>query len=628
MWAFKQLWDKGLVYEGYRVMPYSWAAQTPLSNFETRLDNSYRERQDPAITCASGCTRAAREPALDLLVWTTTPWTLPSNLALAVGPEIEYAIFDEGRGAHRARRGRRREATRASSRARRASAACAAPSSSAARTRRSSRSSPTTPNAFRVLGGATSSTPTRAPASCTWRRASARTTWPRVRPPASRSSCPSTRTGRFTREVPALGGPARLRREPADHPRPEGARRARAATTTIVHNYPHCWRTDTPLIYRAMSSWYVKVTAIRDRMVELQPADQLDPGARPRRAVRQVARGRARLVDQPQPLLGLADPGVAQRRPALPAHRRLRLARRARARLRRAARRPAPARRSTQLVRPNPDDPTGKAHDAPRPRRARLLVRVGLDAVRAGALPVREPRVVREPLPGRLHRRVRRADARLVLHDARAGDGAVRPPAVPELHLPRRGARRERRRSSPSACATTRAPRRSSRRYGADALRWFLCQLADPARRSTCRSTARARRIREVVRLVLQARSGTPTTSSASTRTPTACARAAQRRARACSTATSSPRRATSCAASRRALDAYDIPGACARDRELHRRAQQLVHPPQPRPLLGRATEAPDKRDAYDTLYTVLVTLLRVGEPAPAAALRRRSTAA
>ena len=49
IWAFKQLWDKDLIYEGYRVMPYSWAAQTPLSNFETRLDDSYRERQDPAL---------------------------------------------------------------------------------------------------------------------------------------------------------------------------------------------------------------------------------------------------------------------------------------------------------------------------------------------------------------------------------------------------------------------------------------------------------------------------------------------------------------------------------------------------------------------------------------------------
>src|SRR5262245_5818744 len=90
MWAFKQLWDRGLIYEGYRVMPYSWAAETPVSNFETRLDNSFRERQDPAITV-----RFQLEGGPELWVWTTTPWTLPSNLALAVGPEIEYALFEK-----------------------------------------------------------------------------------------------------------------------------------------------------------------------------------------------------------------------------------------------------------------------------------------------------------------------------------------------------------------------------------------------------------------------------------------------------------------------------------------------------------------------------------------------------
>jgi len=53
IWAFKELWNKGLIYESYRVVPYSWAAQTPLSNFETRLDNSFRERTDPALTVSS-----------------------------------------------------------------------------------------------------------------------------------------------------------------------------------------------------------------------------------------------------------------------------------------------------------------------------------------------------------------------------------------------------------------------------------------------------------------------------------------------------------------------------------------------------------------------------------------------
>ncbi len=76
MWAFKTLHDKGLVYEDYKVLPYCWECQTPLSNFETRLDDAYRDRQDPALTIFFELETGER-----LLVWTTTPWTLPSNLA-------------------------------------------------------------------------------------------------------------------------------------------------------------------------------------------------------------------------------------------------------------------------------------------------------------------------------------------------------------------------------------------------------------------------------------------------------------------------------------------------------------------------------------------------------------------
>ena len=94
LWGFKRLFEKGLLYEGQRVVPYSWAAETPLSNFETRLDNSYREREDPAITVRFALRPEGDDRPTDLLAWTTTPWTLPSNLALAVGPEIDYAIFE------------------------------------------------------------------------------------------------------------------------------------------------------------------------------------------------------------------------------------------------------------------------------------------------------------------------------------------------------------------------------------------------------------------------------------------------------------------------------------------------------------------------------------------------------
>ncbi|MEY2767764.1 MAG: isoleucyl-tRNA synthetase, partial [Actinomycetota bacterium] len=81
MWAFKTLHDKGLVYEGFRVLAYCWRCETPLSNTETRMDDVYRDRQDPALTVWFELETGER-----ILAWTTTPWTLPSNLALAVGP--------------------------------------------------------------------------------------------------------------------------------------------------------------------------------------------------------------------------------------------------------------------------------------------------------------------------------------------------------------------------------------------------------------------------------------------------------------------------------------------------------------------------------------------------------------
>ena len=90
MWAFKSLYDKGLVYEGFSVLAYCWRCETPLSNHELRMDDdTYAERQDPSVTV-----RFKLETGEWLLAWTTTPWTLPSNLALAVGPDVEYAVLE------------------------------------------------------------------------------------------------------------------------------------------------------------------------------------------------------------------------------------------------------------------------------------------------------------------------------------------------------------------------------------------------------------------------------------------------------------------------------------------------------------------------------------------------------
>ncbi|MGK3947302.1 isoleucine--tRNA ligase [Microbacterium sp. K2] len=103
LWAFKTLYDKGLAYEGYRVLPYCWRDETPLSAHELRMDDDvYQNRQDPSVTVTFPLTGAKAE-ALGLtgvraLAWTTTPWTLPTNLALAVGPDIEYVVLPAGPG--------------------------------------------------------------------------------------------------------------------------------------------------------------------------------------------------------------------------------------------------------------------------------------------------------------------------------------------------------------------------------------------------------------------------------------------------------------------------------------------------------------------------------------------------
>jgi isoleucyl-tRNA synthetase len=96
-WVFKTLFDKGLIYEGLKVVPYSVGVSTPLSNFEANLD--YREVQDPAITVSfpvlNPATKFKSLSNASFLAWTTTPWTLPSNLALAVGADIQYVHVRE-----------------------------------------------------------------------------------------------------------------------------------------------------------------------------------------------------------------------------------------------------------------------------------------------------------------------------------------------------------------------------------------------------------------------------------------------------------------------------------------------------------------------------------------------------
>ncbi|MDJ0786039.1 MAG: isoleucine--tRNA ligase [Myxococcota bacterium] len=275
LWGFKTLHEKGLLYESFRVMPYSWAAQTPLSNFETRLDDSYRERTDPAITVRFELVPESGEPPTRVLAWTTTPWTLPSNLALAVGPEIDYAIL-EGNGE------------------RLILGAALVPKYESelegyepvgmrkGRDLVGRRYEPLFPyfsdveKAFRIVGaefvdveegtGVVHMAPGFGEDDMDVCRAEG---IPEV--------VPVDDAGNFTAEVVDYAGQHVF---DANKPIIQDlkARGAVLRHESYVHNYPHCWRTDEPLIYRAMNSWYVKVTDIRERMVELNQQINWIPG--------------------------------------------------------------------------------------------------------------------------------------------------------------------------------------------------------------------------------------------------------------------------------------------------------------------------------------------------------------
>lgn len=269
MWAFKSLWDRGLVYEGYRVVPYSWAAQTPLSNFETRLDNSYRMRQDPALTVGFQLDKRDDETvAPKLLAWTTTPWTLPSNMGLAVAPEADYAVMEKD-----SERWIIAEASREHYAAELDGFTEAGAIKGVELVGRTYEplfsffAAEKKNGAFRVVAG-------------DFIEMGEGTGVVHMAPAFGEDDLnvgqkeglpvvdPVDLEGNFTELAPPYQG-QNVFDANKDVIRDLKAAGAVVRHETYDHNYPHCWRTDQPLIYKAMPSWYVNVTAFRDRMVEL-----------------------------------------------------------------------------------------------------------------------------------------------------------------------------------------------------------------------------------------------------------------------------------------------------------------------------------------------------------------------
>jgi isoleucyl-tRNA synthetase len=276
MWAFKQLWDKGLIYEGFKVLPYCWRCETPLSNHELRMDDDvYQDRQDPSVTV-----RFKLETGESLLAWTTTPWTLPSNLAVAVGADISYTVLEKDGERYILARDRQAAYERELE-----GAAVVGELTGAQLAGR--RYEPLLPyltdaakfgtgDAFRVIlsGDVTTEDGTgvvhMAPA---YGEADALA--------CNEAGIPTVLTvdehAQFTSVVPDFQGQHVFDANPGITAKlREQGSLVRAQTYT--HSYPHCWRCRNPLIYKAVSSWFVEVTKFRDRMVELNQQITWVPG--------------------------------------------------------------------------------------------------------------------------------------------------------------------------------------------------------------------------------------------------------------------------------------------------------------------------------------------------------------
>ncbi|WP_066515604.1 isoleucine--tRNA ligase [Curtobacterium ammoniigenes] len=292
IWAFKQLWDKGLAYEGFRVLPYCWNDQTPLSNHELRMDDDvYKQRQDQSVTVAFPL-RGDRAAALGLsgvraLAWTTTPWTLPTNAALAVGPAIDYVVVPTGPAgaADGTEAGAGSFLLAAATLAAHAKdLGYATPEDAAAAVRRTIVGADLRDveyerlwdfyagfdgmeHAWRVLvadyveTGEGTGIVHQAPAyGADDQEVCAAAGIPTI--------LSLDDGGVFLPQVDIVAGQLW---SDANKPLTQAVRAMGRLlrVASYDHSYPHCWRCRKPLIYKAVSSWFIRVTAIRDRMGEL-----------------------------------------------------------------------------------------------------------------------------------------------------------------------------------------------------------------------------------------------------------------------------------------------------------------------------------------------------------------------
>jgi len=263
-WVFKSLWDKDLIYQGVKVVPFSTSLGTVLSNFEA--SSNYQDVQDPAVTVLF---KALSKENTYYAAWTTTPWTLPSNLGLCVGAEIDYVkAYDEDQKINivfaKARLPEYQKKNRLT-----------IVSEFKGSDLKGKRYEPLFPyfkdfasdGAFQIFNDGYVTTDDGTGIVHTAPSFGEDDNRVMKQAGVYLQACPIDDAGKFTKEVTDYHGQY-VKDADKNIIRNLKERGRLYVQSVLVHSYPFCPRSDTPLIYRAIPSWYVKVETIKDRLTK------------------------------------------------------------------------------------------------------------------------------------------------------------------------------------------------------------------------------------------------------------------------------------------------------------------------------------------------------------------------
>ncbi|MEX0961369.1 MAG: isoleucine--tRNA ligase [Simkaniaceae bacterium] len=268
-WVFKELFNRGLIYEGYKVMPFSAKLGTPLSNFEANLN--YQEVDDPSVVITMPL---IDEEKTSLLIWTTTPWTLPSNLAVIAHPSITYVKAKDPKSGLFYILAKSR--IKAYAEEMEVVDTFKGESLVGMRYKPPFRHFEKSEKAFQVLvdefvgeedgTGLVHAAPAFGESDFFICKAAG------IDP-----VCPVDQNGKFTSEIPEYEG---VFVKDADKPilRALKERGRLFYQGTIRHRYPFCWRSDSPLIYKVVSTWFVNVEKVKDKMIAANKKIHWVPG--------------------------------------------------------------------------------------------------------------------------------------------------------------------------------------------------------------------------------------------------------------------------------------------------------------------------------------------------------------